>query len=142
MPQTTSPSGAYSLALVFSILFALIGFSYNVWRMEVSEENNNIRTASFELLLELAELEQLIYSAHYDGDSKAGNPRIGWVKVGLISDLSTLTSPDVVQGANTLRGVWTQGWERLPTDRSVADQLVAHIDAVRGEIKSLLRSLE
>ena len=41
--------------------------------MEVSENNNNIRTASFEMLINLSSLEQLVYSAYYDNDLKEGN---------------------------------------------------------------------
>jgi len=37
---------AYYFTAVFSMIFAVTGFSYNAWRMEVSEANNNIRTAS------------------------------------------------------------------------------------------------
>jgi hypothetical protein len=47
----------YHLAVIFSVFFALTGFSYNVWRMEVSEENINIRSACFGILLKLSSLE-------------------------------------------------------------------------------------
>ena len=33
----------YYITATFSLLFAVVGFSYNAWRMEVSEKNNNIR---------------------------------------------------------------------------------------------------
>ena len=72
----------YKVTIVLSVLFTLVGFSYNVWRMEVSEKNNNIRTASFEILINLSSLEQLVYAAYYDDDLKEGNPRKGWVTVG------------------------------------------------------------
>ena len=71
---TLSKLHLYQLTVIFSVLFALLGFTYNVWRMEVTEENSNIRTASFEVLLTLSSLEQLVYSAHYDGDEQEGNP--------------------------------------------------------------------
>ena len=58
----------YQATALFSVLFALLGFSYNVWRMEVTEQNSNVRDAAFELLLQLAELEQVVYAAHYDND--------------------------------------------------------------------------
>lgn len=32
----------------------------------MTEENSNIRTASFQVLIELAEREQIVYAAHYD----------------------------------------------------------------------------
>jgi len=61
----------------------------------VSEDNNNIRIASFEVLKNLSEFGQVIFSAHYDQDESTGNPRLGWIKIGLIVDLSSLISPEV-----------------------------------------------
>ena len=124
------------------MLFALLGFSYNVWRMEVSEENNNIRTACFEMLINLSSLEQLIYAAHYDNDLKEGNPRKGWVTVGLIVDLSVLTNDAVKQESVRLKEIWSTNWETVPTSKPSVDKMVEAIDSVRTEIKQLLSSLE
>ena len=132
----------HQIAIIFSVLFALIGFSYNVWRMEISEENNNIRTASFEILLELSSLEQLIYIAHYDGDVKEGSPRKGWVKVGLIADLSVLTTDSVERQTTILKKVWSAHWSTMINDKDSVDQIVKAIDSVRSEIKLVLSSLE
>ena len=132
----------YQATVIFSVLFSLIGFSYNVWRMEASEQNNNIRTASFEMLINLSDLEQLIYSAHYDQDLEAGNPRKGWVTVGLIVDLSALTNAKVGQESEKLRSVWSDNWAAMVEDKSSVDSMVVAIDAVRLEIKNLLNSLD
>ena len=132
----------YQFTVIFSVLFALIGFSYNVWRMEVSEENSNIRTACFEILKELSSLEQLIYTAHYDGDLQEGSPRKGWVRVGLIADLSVLTDKSVVQKAEALKNVWAEHWDDMAANQDSVDQIVSAIDAVRNEIKVILGSLE
>jgi len=132
----------YQLSVVFSVLFALIGFSYNVWRMEVSEENNTIRTACFEILINLSSLEQLIYTAYYDGDTKEGSPRKGWVKVGLIVDLSALTGDAVKKKAIALKEVWSTNWNTIATSKDSVDNIVQAIDSVRTEIKHLLSSLE
>lgn len=132
----------YQITVVFSVLFALIGFSYNVWRMESSEENNNIRTACFEILINLSSLEQLIYTAYYDGDIKEGNPRKGWVTTGLIVDLSELTSDAVKTQSAVLKEVWSSHWETMPTSKDSVDEIVEAIDSLRAEIKHLLSSLE
>jgi len=110
--------------------------------MEVTEENSNIRTASFEVLLTLSSLEQLVYSAHYDGDEQEGNPRKGWVKVGLIEDLSMLTTDSVQAQAAALKTVWTDNWATMMDDRNSADQIVGAIDSTRTELKRVLQSLE
>lgn len=132
----------YQITVVFSVLFALVGFSYNVWRMEVSEENNTIRTACFEILVNLSSLEQLIYTAHYDADTKEGSPRKGWVKVGLIVDLSALTDDAVKLESLALKQSWSENWDKIANDKVSVDKTVAAIDSVRVRIKSLLNSLE
>ena len=133
---------SYYLTAIFSVIFAVVGFSYNAWRLEVSEDNSNIRTASFEVLKELAELEQIIFTRHYDKDIQKGNPRIGWVKIGLILDLSMLISPEVNAKAENLKATWSNGWALIAADRSIVDQLSNSIDEVRAEIKIVLSQLK
>lgn len=53
----------YQLTSIITILFTLVGFTYNVHRLEQTEQNTNIRTSSFEILKELANLEQIVYAA-------------------------------------------------------------------------------
>lgn len=132
----------YQLSVVFSVLFALAGFSYNIWRMEITEENDTTRTASFEILINLSSLEHLIYTAYYDGDLKEGNPRKGWIQVGLINDLSTLTDESVSSKSAALKEVWATHWEAMATNEESVKKIVSAIDSVRDEIKLLLSSLE
>lgn len=132
----------YYFTAIFGVFFAVVGFSYNTWRMEVSEDNNNIRTAAFEMLLVLAEFEQVIYAAHYDQDKENGNPRLGWVKVGLAYDLSMLVGSSVEQKVIELREVWQETWSTVAASREDTDRLVDAISEVREEIKSVLKSLE
>ena len=132
----------YQVAVVASLLFALLGFSYNVWRMEVSEQNTNTRTACFELLLVLSELEQLVYSAHYDRNTVEGSPRKGWVKVGLTEDLSVLTTKKVKQSLVQLKDTWISYWESIATDEDSVKAIVFSIDNSRTEIKMLLQNLQ
>ena len=152
----------YQITAIFSIMFALLGFSYNVWRLEQSEHNTTVRTASFELLKQLSLLEQIIYAAYYDKDFKEGNPRKGWVRVGLIEDLSALTSPAVQQESYTLKQLWQAHWQALvsqknshietpihateqrentPTEKP-ADILMTQVDRVRISIKQALAQLD
>ncbi len=131
----------YQVTTIFGIAFAFVGFSYNVWRMEVSEENNNIRTACFEIITELAALEQVLYAAHYDHDPHQGSPRIAWVKVGLIRDLSALTAMPVATGADDLHRIWSANWHAVMQDGDALAEVIAAIDTVRDEIKNLLQTL-
>lgn len=132
----------YYFTAIFSVIFAVVGFSYNAWRLELTEENSNIRTASFQILNELAELEQIIYASHYDKDEIAGNPRVAWVKVGLIVDLSLLVDISVHVQAQELHLVWSNNWEQLASKESVAKNLVSEIDKVRQQVKQMLYDLE
>lgn len=132
----------YYITAVLGVVFAVVGFTYNAWRLEVSEDNNNIRTASFEVLKELAELEQIVYAAHYDKDQIGGNPRKGWVKIGLILDLSALISPPVETQSEQLKQVWQDHWQNLPTDRQSAELIISHIGQIRDALKTDLQRLQ
>lgn len=126
---------------IASFLFAFVGFSYNVWRTEKTEDNNNVREASFGMLQELANLEQLVYAIHYDHRSEEGTPRNGWVKVGLIQDMSMLVAPSVESKAAHLKEVWAGKWSLLAEDKQAADEIVQAIEDVRAEARLTLKSL-
>jgi len=140
--MTNTSLNRYYLATIISIVFALVGFSYNLWRLEVSEANNTIRIASFEVFKELAALEQLVYAAHYDKNTEQGNPRAGWVKVGLIVDMSVLISQPVSAEARLLKTEWTQHWPTIAASRDSANAVVTAIDAVRSKISAVLVALD
>lgn len=132
---------AYYLTAVLGVVFAILGFSYNAWRLELTEDNSNIRTASFEVLKELAELEQLIYVAHYDKNKVEGNPRIGWVKVGLIVDLSALISKQVEHESLKLHQAWETSWDKITDNRNSTEKVIEKIESVRKNIKIVLNGL-
>ena len=132
----------YQALVIASMVFALLGFSYNVWRMEVTEQNNTIRTASFQMLLALSELEQVVYLNHYDNDQVNGNPRLGWVKVGLVSDLSILTNATIEQRAFELKQVWSSQWQSLSESEQATQQTINAIDDLRQSIKQEVANLD
>lgn len=131
----------YQATAIFSMVFAIIGFSYNAWRLEVSEDNNNIRTAAFEVLKELAALELLIYAGHYDKDPNLGNPRKGWVKVGLIVDLSSLINPPVKVKTENLKATWSSHWSTFSNSKESTNLLINDIETIRKEIELTLKNL-
>ena len=128
--------------VIFSVLLSVSGFSYNVWRLESTETNNTIRTASFEILLELSQLEQLIYSLHYDKDAMEGSPRKGWVKVGLVHDLSPLAGKNIAQKSEILRRVWAENWNSIEDSNDATNQVIDAIDGVRDEINKTITTLK
>lgn len=139
--QSNAKLKTYYFTAVLSLLFAVLGFSYNAWRLEVTEDNSNIRTASFEVMTALAELEQVVFAAHFDQDQAVGNPRTGWVKIGLITDLSALISPEVQIKADSLKQVWSNNWEAMPKNRQATEAITNAITSVRSQIKLTLMQL-
>ena len=132
----------FRITALFSMIFALIGFSYNVWRLEVTEQNATVRSAAFDVLREIAELELIVYAAHYDQDTEAGNPRKGWVKVGVIQDLALLMPKDAQQAATNIKSAWQNNWTRMREDNDAAMQIVTSLDAARVQIRLVIVSLQ
>jgi len=131
-----------SVALI-SIIIAVSSLSYNTWRNEKTEENRNQRLASFEVLLKLNELQQVIFHSHYDKDSSGkGNPRTGWTYVLTVRDLSRVLHPPLPAAADELLDVWGRNWEGLGEKQVNVDSIMGKIDNIRGETLLLLESLE
>ena len=131
-----------TVALV-SIIIAVSSLSYNTWRNEETEENRNQRLASFEVLLKLNELQQVIFHSYYDKDSSdKGNPRTGWAYVLTVRDLSRVLHPPLPAAADKLLAVWGENWAGLDEKQTSVDLIMGEIDNVRSETLLLLDSLE
>ena len=143
-PLMTSPHiiRIYYATALLSLVLAVVGFSYNAWRLERSEDNSNLRSAAFQLLSELSEFEQIIYASHYDQNQVEGSPRRGWVKASLIDDLGMLMGEDVALSSAELKAQWSADWPQVPTDRTSVESLVERLDAVRAAVKARLADLE
>jgi hypothetical protein len=130
-----------AVALI-SLVVALGSLGYNTWRNERTEHNRNIRTATFELLTKLAELERVVFLAQYDHDAGGGNPRTGWTYVLVIRDLAAVVPGPVSMQATQLQGVWATNWEDLgKSDDSAAIRIDDAIEKLREASLSTLRSL-
>ncbi len=130
-----------AVALI-SLVVALGSLSYNTWRNERTERNRNIRTATFELLTRLAELERVTYLAQYDRDTNGGNPRTGWTYVLVIRDLAMVVPEPVPAGATELQKVWSENWEGLGNDDETAvNRIDDAVGKLRADSLTTLRSL-
>jgi len=94
------------------------------------------------MLQELANLEQLVYAIHYDHSAEEGTPRNGWVKIGLIRDMSMLVAPTVENKAIELKDVWAKKWSQLAEDKQASDDIVHAIEEVRIEARLMLKDLD
>ena len=131
-----------SVALI-SLFVAVSGLSYNTWRNERSEYNRNQRVSSFEVLLKLGELQQLVFHNHYDRDSDdKGNPRTGWALVLTIQDLSTILESPVPESSQELVAVWGDQWSQLGDSQDSADAILSSIEKLRADTLTLLGDLD
>jgi hypothetical protein len=130
-----------AVALI-SLAVALSSLSYNTWRNERTEHNRNVRTATFELLTRLADLERVVFLAQYDHDASGGNPRTGWTYVLVIRDLSALAPQPVPAKAAQLQRVWSDNWESLgKEDETSVNRIDDAIGALREATLASLKSL-
>ena len=67
----------------------------------------------FETIREIANLERVVFFAHYDKDPAMGNPRQGWAHVLMLSDLGQLQTEQVQQRVAKLKEVWEANWSAL-----------------------------
>ncbi len=130
-----------SVALI-SLAVALSSLSYNTWRNEQTEYNRNIRVAGIQLLLKLGELERVVFFAHYDTDSEAGNPRAGWAYALTIRDLGSLTPEPARSSTVSLVEIWQQNWSGLGTSDDAASRISDNIDKTRSEVLGVLAELD
>ena len=131
-----------AVALI-SIIIAVSSLSYNTWRNEKTQDNRNQRLASFEVLLKLNELQQVIFHSHYDKDRlDKGNPRTGWTYVLTVRDLSRVLHSPLPAVADKLLEVWGENWSGLGKEQVNNDLIMDEIDRVRDETLTLLESLE
>ena len=130
-----------AVALI-SLAIALSSLGYNTWRNERTEHNRNIRTATFEILTKVAELERVVFLAQYDHNAASGNPRTGWTYVLVIRDLSAIAPPPVPARSLQLQQAWAENWEGLGKDDEVAvNRIDDSIGALREASLATLKSL-
>ncbi|HFB65627.1 MAG TPA: hypothetical protein ENJ60_08825 [Aeromonadales bacterium] len=131
-----------NLIAIASLFIALAGLTANISYMEHKELNSNLRTASFQLLIELSELEKITFQLQFDKETGTINARTGWVKVRLIEGLSKLTSIKVQKDSDVLLESWKDNWQDLgnhPT--SAFDDISNQISAVRQSLIELISTL-
>jgi hypothetical protein len=131
-----------SVALI-SLFVAVSSLSYNTWRNELSEYNRNQRVSSFEILLKLGELQELVFHNHYDRDAEnKGNPRTGWALVLTIRDLSAVLESPVPESSIKLVAVWGSNWSQLSNSQESTDAILSGIEKVRASTLALLGDLD
>ena len=132
----------HNFVALVSLVIAVCSLSYTSWRHELTEENHNYRVASFEILLKLGELQELVFYRHYDKELVKGNSRTGWAYVLTIRDLAQLLPGAMPESTRQLVEHWDQGWQGLGSQQASADAILGAIDNTRDETLDLIRSLD
>lgn len=129
-----------AVALI-SLFIAVTGLLYNTWRNEHTENNRNQRWASFEVLLMLGELQELVYISYYDAEqSDDSDFRRGWAKVLTIHDLSSVLDDPLPASATELHAVWGKNWQGLERREKVSKDAIE--EAIKGLRDSALMTLK
>lgn len=132
-----------NLLAMISLVVALSSLSYNTWRNEQTEANRNQRTAAFEMIHKLNELQEIVFYLHYDKDiDNKGNPRRGWVTLLTIKDLAQIMQEPIPQQAENLALVWQQNWASLEQDKLSLERVTNEIDRLRHTSLNVLTTLK
>ncbi|MFW2440789.1 MAG: hypothetical protein ACN4GR_15645 [Arenicellales bacterium] len=130
-----------NLLAIISLVVAISALSYNTWRNETTEENRNVRLASFEILVQLGKLQIISDHAHYGKDRAMGNPITGWGHVAMVEDLSFLMPEPLPEMAEDLKKVWQENWEGLAKDQKSAAKITEAISTMRETVKAQLKTI-
>ena len=127
-----------NLLAIISLFIAVTALTYNSWRQELTEDNRNLRLASFELIMQLGELQLIVDHAHYDHDKERGNPITGWGRVALIEDLSAVLPAPLPKKSIILKQTWSDHWQGLGEGGEHAEQITTAIQSMRKEVRDQL----
>jgi hypothetical protein len=125
-----------------SLAVAVSALSYNSWRNESSERNRNVRSAEFEMLKNLGEVQQIIDFAHLRHDAARGDLTLGLSRVLLIRDLGTLTPKPVEECSEKLLASWVKHGDQLATSDDAAAALSEEVLNARRTVLASLQSLK
>lgn len=141
----------HSVALI-SLVVAVVSLGYNTWRNETSELHRNWRQASFEITMEVNELQQIVlYRRYFHG--RDDHPFVplrdaetwigGWGKATSIRDLTSLLPDPLPQRGRALFETWQKNAGGLEAGgREAADAEQALLDALDDTRQSVLDLIE
>jgi hypothetical protein len=107
-----------AVALI-SLFIAVSSLAYNTWRNETTEEQRNVRHASFRVLENLGELQQVsdmrFYYLPFEGNTQSeGDLRIrGFGNAAMINDLMMLMPAPAPAAGDALHSQWNEHFDAL-----------------------------
>lgn len=130
----------HSVAII-SLFVAIAALLYTGWREETTERNRTLRTAGFEVLKNLGQLQIVVNNAYYNKDTSKGNIFLGWGYIALIGDISQLLPEPVPTQCAKLVHEWAEDVEMLQSDEKAVDSITTEIDNCRSEVLHSIKTL-
>lgn len=132
-----------AVALI-SLVIAITSLLYNTWRNEATEHNRNQRQASFQTLLVVGELQELVYIYYHDPQTAdPSDLRRAWAKVLTIRNLAEVLDDPLPGSAVQLHGVWDDNWAGLrDRDLQSRNRINEAIEAFRMNTLESLKELD
>jgi hypothetical protein len=143
-----------AVALI-SLFIAVGSLGYNTWRNETTEEQRNVRHASFRVLENLGELQQVVDMRYYylpfeENTEREGDLRIrGFGSAAMIHDLMMLMPAPAPAAGEALNLQWNELFASLDDidgkgnhtpEASEAERLLTQ--AIRGARQAVLEVLK
>jgi hypothetical protein len=130
-----------NVVAIVSVFVALGGLTYSTWRNERTEANRNTRTAAFEVLKTLGDLQLVVDYAYYRKDPARGDAAMGWRRVQCIKDLAQIVPSPGPEDAERLLQTWRTNVETLATDSQSAAEISNEIYTTRQDLVLIIRGL-
>lgn len=140
-----------NLVALISLVLAITSLGYNTWRNETTEVQRNWRDASFQILVEIGELNQIVLMRRYFSDSDRppstapgrGNsipqPESwvrGWGSVTMVRDLAAVMPAPLPETGRRLFDQW-QNHAGALHDRSAPEAREEAVDALLGSLEQM-----
>ena len=131
-----------TVALI-SLAVAVTSLGYNSWRNELSEANRTVRMAGFEMMGQLAGLQQVVLFARFMPDDQRGDPTTGWAHVLAARDFAYPMPDGVRAEAAALHEAWSANFDDLAAEAPQAYEAVdGQIEATKAAILGALAELD
>lgn len=140
-PQSIASQLHNNAIAIISLVVAIIALVLNTWRLEQTEQNRNVRQASFEMLTDLGELQAVINITLYQSNPLKSDPIQGWNYIAKMSDIVVLIPEPVPTQLNRLIDVWSSHWKMIPNDEKIAKEISTQIDLTREAVMKALHQL-
>lgn len=124
---------------VMILLIAVTTLLYSGYRAQRNQANQTARSAGFELLKSLNELQMIADAYRYTPEHRPSFLD-GWTQVLLIDDMSEFIAPEVAQHAAALHHAWKENFESLQSAQANTS-ITSEIKETRRSLKKAIQNL-